>query len=645
MSSDSSDSRAAALRAEKTERLRAQTESSIAECREESLGSCNACISLGESGGANSEHPPSFQDVLEKSGPYTRTARRTFFCVSNSGTGPSDPEITEADKPQQPLNLGTQDPDSQLSPAADLQSQSPRQGDSALYGAQPQSEHSSAGLTFPQLFALSTQSSSSHRPGTSILHNSWSIPDEVPNLSTPLTTQTSGPATAHEASYHRRYLPLRVEIETLGQLTIEIDRLQSGDLYSNVTAAILVLRDKLMGSAGMTAVQTAVVSKEQGIVPYKAENQRQPNSTVRLNRWYLAGVIEDLDTGFYSRLEIFALFALPPSEDEDPQMTDMILDSQMSSAGWKKARDPSHFPTVESVLGLYDPAAIRQATHAFNTATHGSSSWSLIWFASNFVTPKGPWPDALLLGGPDWCEKQLVATGGSSDVYKVMLSRSQQLYFTHQGPFALKMLRRGQEHLFVRELEAHMHFAATKHPHIVTLLMAYEQAGRSHLLFPWADGTLTTFFQSRAVSPSAEVILWLLGQFVGLAEALESIHCVSLVSEEDNGRGSGVAHCGSHGDIKPDNILWFQPLSQVNWNEDCGVLVITDFGLARLQQTDASRGSPVSTEGRGGTLAYAPPDSDHSPSYDVFSLGCVLMEVAAWIAGGPEAWQRFHSAR
>lgn len=69
-------------------------------------------------------------------------------------------------------------------------------------------------------------------------------------------------------------------------------------------------------------------------------------------------------------------------------------------------------------------------------------------------------------------------------------------------------------------------------------------------------------------------------------------------------------------------------------------LVLTDFGLSSLHKVDtAQRRHP--TEVGAVTLVYRAPESDMkdesrratSRSYDIWSLGCVFLEMAAWILG------------
>jgi serine/threonine protein kinase len=87
---------------------------------------------------------------------------------------------------------------------------------------------------------------------------------------------------------------------------------------------------------------------------------------------------------------------------------------------------------------------------------------------------------------------------------------------------------------------------------------------------------------------------------------------------------------GWHGDIKPENILWF-PGS----GTDMGTLKIADFGIAQFSVNLRSSRKPL-----GFSKTYSAPEFSSSPSSltnalcDVWALGCVYLEALAWAIGG-----------
>jgi serine/threonine protein kinase len=91
---------------------------------------------------------------------------------------------------------------------------------------------------------------------------------------------------------------------------------------------------------------------------------------------------------------------------------------------------------------------------------------------------------------------------------------------------------------------------------------------------------------------------------------------------------------GRHGDITPANILWFDDGSTDN-DDLTGTLKLADFGQAELNSA-LSRTQPKSVAN---TMTYRPPECDLQPkpirqSYDIWCLGCVFLEFAAWMLGG-----------
>ncbi|KAK3379017.1 hypothetical protein B0T24DRAFT_522674, partial [Lasiosphaeria ovina] len=106
---------------------------------------------------------------------------------------------------------------------------------------------------------------------------------------------------------------------------------------------------------------------------------------------------------------------------------------------------------------------------------------------------------------------------------------------------------------------------------------------------------------------------------------------------------TGYISYARHGDIKPENILWFGAE-----NDGLGLLAYSDFGLTKMYSSRTkSRGA---TQTVGFTVAYRPPEIEirgviMSRSADMWSLGCVFLEMVCWILGGPEELSRFSSMR
>lgn len=108
---------------------------------------------------------------------------------------------------------------------------------------------------------------------------------------------------------------------------------------------------------------------------------------------------------------------------------------------------------------------------------------------------------------------------------------------------------------------------------------------------------------------------------------------------------SGSQLYGRHGDINPGNILWF--------NEDLGlageltgILMLSDFGQAEV----TNRASKTMANEVANTIDYRPPECDllavmARPTYDVWCMGCVYLELVTWMLGGNELVYEFSQSR
>jgi serine/threonine protein kinase len=107
-----------------------------------------------------------------------------------------------------------------------------------------------------------------------------------------------------------------------------------------------------------------------------------------------------------------------------------------------------------------------------------------------------------------------------------------------------------------------------------------------------------------------------------------------------------------HGDLKPENILWFHG---ENVHVDRGTLQIADLGLAQFHEKDADtylrQAKGVHSMTPSGTSRYKPPQMDvralrdpsdpRSRQYDIWSLGCVVLELLVWLVYGHQAMLTF----
>jgi serine/threonine protein kinase len=211
--------------------------------------------------------------------------------------------------------------------------------------------------------------------------------------------------------------------------------------------------------------------------------------------------------------------------------------------------------------------------------------------------------------------------------------------------FAVKRLNTRSETKFKEEV-AMLRKLGGKKPHTVKLLATFRHGGTYSLLFPWAECDLLAYWQldSGYREKSPQLIVWVARQCHGILDALHWIHNPgSTVLDPKNEPLSG-----RHGDIKPENILWYKQNTDGPDPLASGELVISDFGLTELKH-DQSR-SNVQNGDVCHTKAYAPPESVLpgnviSRSIDIWALGCVYLEFVTWVIGGPILWREFRPAR
>lgn len=224
---------------------------------------------------------------------------------------------------------------------------------------------------------------------------------------------------------------------------------------------------------------------------------------------------------------------------------------------------------------------------------------------------------------------------------------------------AIKKLFSPDETEFKRELTilTALGSKTQKHPHLINLLATYRHRQKYHLMFPYADANLRKYWDDR-LSPSfdAKTVYWSLKQMTGIADALHRIHNFmvtfslspdgQLLVQNDTSLnvGQGEEWFGRHGDIKPDNILWFNQSSQIK--DESGILQIADFGLGKFHGRESrSRINPNTVI----SPTYAPPECKLrypvSRAYDIWSLGCLYLEFITWLLKGSAEIEGFANFR
>lgn len=189
--------------------------------------------------------------------------------------------------------------------------------------------------------------------------------------------------------------------------------------------------------------------------------------------------------------------------------------------------------------------------------------------------------------------------------------------------------------------------------HIVTHLATWTQDDRYYMLFPYAKCNLREYMERVTFGgPDNENILWLLKQLRGLAKAIRTIH--NLSTRETPKPTPSLAppnlaqekKSGWHHDLKPENILYYPDPDYNIISSNSGTFRIADFGAGKIH-TYQSRS--IGTQSPNGTQTYEPPEAKSegatSRPYDIWSLGCVFLELLIWAVFDFETVKKFARER
>ncbi|KAI9801452.1 MAG: hypothetical protein M1833_002684 [Piccolia ochrophora] len=244
-----------------------------------------------------------------------------------------------------------------------------------------------------------------------------------------------------------------------------------------------------------------------------------------------------------------------------------------------------------------------------------------------------------------WTLYEKLGGGSYGTVHRVQLEPSHQaiyqLWNKEKNPcLALKVLKPHEQadKNFTQERDMLSRLLTLKDRHIVALLATYTQFGTHHLLFPFADCNLRTYMEWwKAPDLGKPFMLWFINQLRGLTYALSRIHNYDEVPENYLNTDTGQHH-----DLKPENILFFS-----NLEEDVGehgILQLGDFGLGKFRSRDVG----TLTQTMKGAPTYRAPESEGggiSRPYDVFSLGCIFLEMIVWLLYGSKGLLNFSDGR
>lgn len=251
------------------------------------------------------------------------------------------------------------------------------------------------------------------------------------------------------------------------------------------------------------------------------------------------------------------------------------------------------------------------------------------------------------------CRGEQLGSGGFATVYRFTLPGSVQPKRACTGTtqFAVKIISRKTTpySLWATEKQILERLTKSNNPHIIELLASRCTDEDYRLLFPLAQCTMDDLMESDP-PPSQNLPIWIAQQCRGLVSALESMH--NMTSQD----------CVRHGDLKPENILWFSddtsgPRNGLKRDPTVGRLVIADLGLAKVHKIASrkrrlEREQFVNDDTQNGHNSlvdrrYAAPEIEISSTtysdtraYDIWSLGCVVLEFLVWYLHGAEGRRR-----
>ena len=157
-------------------------------------------------------------------------------------------------------------------------------------------------------------------------------------------------------------------------------------------------------------------------------------------------------------------------------------------------------------------------------------------------------------------------------------------------------------------------------------------------MFPYADGDLREYWKRTALPKwNRQILLWWLKQVVGIVSGLSVIHKLSRA-----GKPVSKTLYGRHGDLRPANILWFK--KRPGCTDPNGILLIADLGLAKFHRFE-SRSNDIDAVF---PLTYSPPRHPGeriTRAFDIWSLGCLLLEFVTYIVCGEKAIEEFSQLR
>lgn len=192
-----------------------------------------------------------------------------------------------------------------------------------------------------------------------------------------------------------------------------------------------------------------------------------------------------------------------------------------------------------------------------------------------------------------------------------------------------------------REVKTHIALRDPPHPNIIEFIAAVKRGTDRYLLFRWAEGgTLRKFWKAnKRPLLNVKLVRDVVHQIRGLASALDKLHNYRLGGESYR-----------HGDLKPENVMCVPTRDPEGDQTHVPLLKISDMGLAKHHKV-ATQLRKNKTSMQYTTTRYEPPEVvvesgpgvfGRSRRYDIWSLGCLMLEMMIWLLYGNDNLESFN---